>query len=306
MIKVRNLIKKYGNLTAVDGIEFSVKPREIFGFLGPNGAGKTTTLEMIEGLRKPDGGDIHIKDIPVWPNPNRIKNLIGVQLQATAFYEEVTVKETLLLFAALYGRKLSKSKLTELLDIVGLTEKQNSYSDSLSGGQKQRLAIVTTLINDPEIIFLDEPTTGLDPQARRRIWDIVKDFRESGKTVVMTTHYMEEAEALCDRVAVIDQGKIIALDTPQALIDNLGAEAKISFSSSLPISNETLLRTGINSVKDIMDNGKQVVYSSDASLTVSLLLSHAKDNNFSIKDLHISSATLEDVFLALTGKELRD
>lgn len=306
MIRVENLTKRYGGLTAVNGISFEVKPKEVFGFLGPNGAGKTTTLEMIEGLRKPDGGEIYIKDISVWPNPNRIKHLIGVQLQATSFYEEITVKETLKLFASLYNQKISKEKLSELLEVVGLTEKQNTYTNALSGGQKQRLAIVTTLVNEPEIVFLDEPTTGLDPQARRRIWKIISEFKNAGKTVVLSTHYMEEAEVLCDRVAVIDQGKIVALDSPQNLVDNLGAEAKISFASDMQLSHETLVKANIGEIKDIHEDSKQVIYSSDPSNTITKLLEIAKMENITIEDLHISSPNLEDVFLALTGKELRD
>ncbi|EEG78475.1 ABC transporter ATP-binding protein [Dethiobacter alkaliphilus] len=307
IIEVKNLTKRYGDQAVVDDISFTVESQEIFGFLGPNGAGKTTSLEMIEGLRKPDGGEIFIKGQTVWPNPNKVKNLIGVQLQSTSFYEELTVKETLALFASLYGKKLSAGELEDLLAIVGLTEKENAHTRSLSGGQQQRLAIVTTLVNEPDVIFLDEPSTGLDPQSRRNIWDVVKELQRRGKTVILTTHYMEEAEYLCDRVAIIDQGKIIALDTPQKLIDGLGSEAKVSFTSEAPIKRELLSQVEAATVKELSgNNGKQLIYSSDPAQTITSLLALAKQDNVEIKGLHVSSATLEDVFLELTGKELRD
>lgn len=305
MIKVQDLKKRYGDFTAVDKINFSVDPGEIFGFLGPNGAGKTTTLEMIEGLRRPDGGSIHIKGIPVWPNPNRIKGLIGVQLQSTSFYEELTVKETISLFSSLYNIKVTKDRLNELLELVGLVEKQNSQTNSLSGGQKQRLAILTTLVNSPEIIFLDEPTTGLDPQARRRIWEIVKELKNNGKTVILTTHYMEEAELLCDRTAIIDNGKIVSIDSPMNLIQALGNETKVSFSYEGKLPDHF---PDVFSFRGTIDDGsdKYTIFSADVAKTIRKLLDMSDASDLSIKDIHVTAPTLEDVFITLTGKDLRD
>ncbi|MHB0976453.1 MAG: ABC transporter ATP-binding protein [Candidatus Aquicultorales bacterium] len=306
ILEAKSLTKRYGNLTAVDSIDFTVESQEIFGFLGPNGAGKTTTLEMLEGLRQPDGGEVFVKELPVWPNTDGIKNLIGVQLQASSFYEELTVKETLILFASLYNRRLSAERIDELLDIVGLREKQNSYTRALSGGQKQRLAITAALVNDPEVVFLDEPTTGLDPQARRRIWEAIKNLRSDSRTIVLTTHYMEEAEVLCDRVAIIDQGKIIAIDTPENLIAGLGTQAKISFTGGEGIDERLPSLTGVGSVKGLSEEGTRVLLSNDPAGTITDLFDCAKSAGTHIEDLHISSATLEDVFLSMTGKELRD
>lgn len=305
MVEVHALSKRYGELQAVDEVSFSVRQGEIFGFLGPNGAGKTTCLEMMEGLRQPDSGKVVIKNLPVWPVPGKVKNLIGVQFQATAFYEELTVQEVLLLFAALHGRKLAPTELDSLLETGGLAEKRRAYTGTLSGGQKQRLAIITALVNKPEVIFLDEPTTGLDPQARRHSWEIIKDLRKQGKTIILTSHYMEEAELLCDRVAIIDHGKIVALDEPQKLIDQLGRKTKISFTSSRPLDGALPQIPGIEAVKSGSAEG-QVVFARDPGVAIAALLEAAANEGTSIKDLQVSTANLEDVFLALTGKELRD
>lgn len=305
VVEVRELTKRYGGLLAVNKVSFSVEKGEIFGFLGPNGAGKTTCLEMMEGLRRPDGGQVVLNGLSVWPDPSKVKKLIGVQFQSTSFYEELTVKEILLLFAALYGRRLAKQELASLLEMAGLVEKSNAYTNTLSGGQKQRLAIIVALVNEPEVIFLDEPTTGLDPQARRRSWEIIKELQGKGKTIILTTHYMEEAENLCDRVAVIDQGKIVALDEPQKLIDQLGQKAKISFASSRPLESQFLARIGAEAGKANTDNG-QVVFASDPAQAIGVLLEAAKQEGIIIKNLHITSPSLDDVFLGLTGKELRD
>ncbi len=220
IITVKNLVKKYGNFTAVNGISFEVNPGEIFGLLGPNGAGKSTTLEIIETLREKTSGEIWVNGFNIDSAPEAIKKIIGVQLQTAGFYPSLTLTELIELFIGLYQTFIDP---LELLKKVNLTDKANAKFKQLSGGQKQRFSIATTLINKPTIVFLDEPTTGLDPQARRNLWDLIKEIRDNGTTVIITTHYMDEAEVLCDRVAIIDSGEIIAIDTPNALIDALVA-----------------------------------------------------------------------------------
>ena len=229
-ISVDGLTKRYGDRAAVNGVSFEVARGEAFGILGPNGAGKTTTLEMIEGLRRPDGGRVSVLGEPVWPSPHRIQQRIGVQLQATALFDRLTARELLELFATFYGREDGPARADAVLDMVGLEAKAGAYAEDMSGGQQQRLAIALALVHDPEVVFLDEPTTGLDPQARRNLWDVVRAIGEQGgKTVVLTTHYLEEAEELCDRVAIMDEAHVIALDTPAALVATLGTEARISY-----------------------------------------------------------------------------
>ena len=218
IITVKDLVKKYDKLTAVKGISFEVYEGEIFGLLGPNGAGKTTTLEIMETLRDKTSGEVLIDGFNVDNHQQDIKKIIGVQLQAAGYYPNLTLNELLSLFSGLYNRKIDKM---EMLGMVGLKDKAKAKHKELSGGQKQRFSIATTLINDPKIIFLDEPTTGLDPQARRNLWDLIREIRDKGTTVVITTHYMDEAENLCDRVGVMEKGEIIAMDTPDKLIDNL-------------------------------------------------------------------------------------
>ena len=220
IISVKNLIKNYGNFEAVKGISFDVNEGEIFGLLGPNGAGKSTTLEIIETLRDKTGGEVWVNGFNLDKEPNSIKQIIGVQLQTSGFYPGLNLVELIELFAGLYNRRIIAR---DLLKMVNLEDKAKSKFKELSGGQKQRFSIATTLINDPKIIFLDEPTTGLDPQARRNLWDLIKAIRAKGTTVIITTHYMDEAEVLCDRIAIIDPGKIIALATPDKLIDDLVA-----------------------------------------------------------------------------------
>lgn len=248
IIRVDSLIKKYGDFTAVNGISFEVHQGEIFGLLGPNGAGKTTTLEIIETLRKKNGGQVWVDGMDIDKQEQNVKKIIGVQLQAAGYYPNLNLVEIIELFAGLYNMPVDPM---QLLDLVNLRDKAKNRFKQLSGGQKQRFSIATTLINEPKIIFLDEPTTGLDPQARRNLWDLIKQVRDRGATVVITTHYMDEAEVLCDRVAIMDAGRIIAIDTPDRLIDKLVA-------------------TGFSRPKPVKE------------------------------------ANLEDVFLNLTGKELRD
>jgi ABC-2 type transport system ATP-binding protein len=220
IISINSLVKNYGNFTAVNGISFDVHRGEIFGLLGQNGAGKSTTLEIIETLREKTSGNVIVNGFNLDSDPDQIKKIIGVQLQTSGFYPNLRLVELLELFAGLYNRKVQPM---ELLKLVNLEEKHKNKFKELSGGQKQRFSIATTLINDPLIVFLDEPTTGLDPQARRNLWQLIRDIREKGTTVILTTHYMDEAEALCDRVAIMDAGNIIALDTPDRLIDKLVA-----------------------------------------------------------------------------------
>ena len=248
IIEVHGLTKRYGDQTVVKGIDFSVAKGEIFGILGPNGAGKTTTLEMLEALRTIDDGTAVIDGIDVAKHPKKIKDIIGIQLQSTNFYDHLTLTEQLKMFASLYG---SKVDVAALLAKVQLTEKARNYVELLSGGQKQRFAIASTLVNSPKVLFLDEPTTGLDPQARRNLWELIKQIREEGVTIVLTTHYMDEAELLCDRLAIMDNGQIITTDSPHNLI-------------------QQLLKRGFKK--------KQVV----------------------------EQANLEDVFIDLTGKAIRD
>lgn len=218
IISVKNLVKKYGTFSAVQDISFDVYEGEIFGLLGPNGAGKTTTLEIIETLREKTGGEIHVDGLSVDKHPEEIKQRIGVQLQAAGYYPNLNLVELIKLFSGLYGVEIDPIKM---LEKVSLQDKAKAKYKELSGGQKQRFSIATTLINTPKIVFLDEPTTGLDPQARRNLWDLITEIRANGTTVVLTTHYMDEAEALCERIALIDNGKIIVIDTPDNLIDEL-------------------------------------------------------------------------------------
>ena len=218
IIKVDKLVKTYDGNNVVDDVSFEVKKGEIFGILGPNGAGKTTTLEMLEALRPIDGGTATIDGIDVAKKPKDIKNIIGIQLQSTAFYDKLTLREQLKMFGSLYGRTVDTEAL---LAKVQLTKKAKNYVEQLSGGQKQRFAIASTLVNNPKVLFLDEPTTGLDPQARRNLWNLIKEIRDEGITILLTTHYMDEAELLCDRLAIMDSGKIITIDTPHNLIQQL-------------------------------------------------------------------------------------
>lgn len=248
VINVKNLVKSYGNFTAVKDISFDVFPGEIFGLLGPNGAGKSTTLEIMETLREKSSGSISIKGLDTNRDRSAIKKIIGVQLQASGYYPSLNLTELIELFSGLYNRQ---TDARELLQRVNLTDKAKSKYKQLSGGQKQRFSIATTLINEPDIIFLDEPTTGLDPQARRNLWDLIRDIRAKGTTIIITTHYMDEAEQLCDRIAIMDEGKIIALASPESLIDELVASG--------------------------FERPKQV-----------------------------KAANLEDVFIHLTGKEIRE
>jgi len=283
-------------------VSFNVEKGEVFGILGPNGAGKTTTVEMIEGLRKPNAGNIKICDIDAIKEPQRIKELIGVQLQATSLYDNIRVKEAIELFGSYYSKSVPAA---EIMEEVSLTEKKNSQVSKLSGGQKQRLSVGLALVNDPEVVFMDEPTTGLDPQARRNVWSIVEKLRERGKTIVITTHYMEEAEQLCHRLAIIDQGKIIAMDTPDNLINNAGLGTSIEFSTSKELDGLANKIPGIYKV----NNGSTRKYSANTrvvSLILKDLTNLCYDNQIELENISVKKATLEDVFLAMTGRKLRE
>ena len=240
VIVATDLRKRYDEIQAVDGISFEVYPGEVFGMLGPNGAGKTTTVEILEGMRKPDTGVALVNGIDVTKNPTQVKRIIGVQLQTNAFFDRLTLSEILKLFGTLYGQKVSPA---ELLDRVDLGDRGKSQFIKLSGGQKQRFSIAAALVNKPVVMFLDEPSTGLDPQARRNMWDLIKGLKADGTTVVLTTHYMEEAEELCDRVAIVDSGRIVALDTPLALVDRL---LETGFKNERPTRDATLEDVFIN------------------------------------------------------------
>jgi ABC-2 type transport system ATP-binding protein len=305
VIEVRGLVKRYGDFTAVDGIDLSVEEHEIFGILGPNGAGKTTTLEMIEGLRKPDAGTVQVAGIDAVANPQAIKRLIGVQLQSTSLFDYLTLRELIVLFAALYDADTSQARADHLIELVSLQEKAGARVNQLSGGQKQRLSIALALVNDPQIVFLDEPTTGLDPQARRSLWDVVTALRESGKTIVLTTHYMEEAEVLCDRVAVMDHGKIIARDTPLNLIQSLDQSATIRARVEREIAADRLESLpGVLSVQ--LEGWQLAIQTQDVQRTLAGLLEIASELDIRLDNLTTSSANLEDVFLAYTGRSLRE
>jgi ABC-2 type transport system ATP-binding protein len=285
-ISVNGLTKRYGDHTAVDGVSFSIDVGETFGILGPNGAGKTTTLEMIEGLRKPDAGEVFVLDQPVWPDPRAIQARIGVQLQSTNLFEALSARELLTLFANFYERPNPDQLADRALARVGLEAKAAGEVVTLSGGQKQRLAIALALVHEPEVVFLDEPTTGLDPQARRNLWDVIRSISaDDGRTVILTTHYLEEAEELCDRVAIMDKSQIVAMDTPAGLVASLNADARVSYTDR---------------------SGEQTVYTKDTQATVLQVLEDAKGRGDTIEGLTVKGADLEDVFMKLTGREYRE
>ncbi|WP_108670965.1 ABC transporter ATP-binding protein [Peribacillus acanthi] len=302
IIQVQNLVKKYGDFTAVKGVEFQVRKGEVFGLLGPNGAGKTTTLEMLVGLRKPDDGTATIGGFDIKSQLNKVKEVIGVQLQSTTLFELLKVEEILELYASFYPKHVS---IPELIEDMLLTDKRNSRIKGLSGGQKQRLAIALALVHDPWVIFLDEPTTGLDPQARRTLWDIILQLKEKGKTIVLTTHYMDEAHVLCDRIAIMDQGQLIALDTPMELVKSLQSDSAVEFR----FEDETVQAdlTEIEGVKQLgSQNDLHILYTDDMQITLTSLIEMASERQLKLKDLQTRTATLEDVFIHMTGRRLRE
>jgi ABC-2 type transport system ATP-binding protein len=303
IIEVKGLVKRYGDFTAVDGSEFQVHKGEVFGLLGPNGAGKTTTLEMLVGLRKPDEGTAIVGGFDITKELDHVKEVIGVQLQSTTLFELLTVEEILYLYGSFYREHISIPGLVE--DML-LEEKKNSRIKGLSGGQKQRLAIALALVHDPQIIFLDEPTTGLDPQARRTLWDIILRLKERGKTVVLTTHYMDEAHVLCDRIGIMDKGKLIALDTPSELVKNLQSDSAVEFRFEEGTGEEVDL-SGIDAVKQVgSQKDLHVLYTDDLQKTLTSLIQTASEKELKLVDLKTRTATLEDVFIHMTGRRLRE
>lgn len=302
VIHVENLSKSYGRVQAVADLSFKVRRGEIFGFLGPNGAGKTTTLTILEGLCQADRGQVHVLGMDISRQVKAIKRRIGVQLQSTSLLPDLTVFQQIQLFARLYGRELAQDEILSLLAKVGLTAKADVLPDKLSGGQKQRLALALALLNEPEVIFLDEPTTGLDPQSRRALWDLIRELRQQGTTIVLTTHYMEEAEALCGRVAIIDRGRLVALDTPRALINRLAGLSSITTSANMPLDVIRSLPAISSAERDGIQTHLQT---SDVAMTLRSFLDLAEQYEVNVHDLHIKQPNLEDVFLNLTGRAIR-
>jgi ABC-2 type transport system ATP-binding protein len=308
-LSVRNLHKRFGDVVAVDGLDLEVPRGECFGLLGPNGAGKTTTIEICEGLTAPDAGEVEVLGRRWQTHERELRELLGIQLQDTQLAEKLTVDETLRLFRSFYTRGRD---VAEVLGIVQLEEKRSGRVGTLSGGQKQRLALACAIVGDPELLFLDEPTTGLDPQARRQVWDLIEELKAAGRTIVLTTHYMEEAERLADRVSIVDHGRVIALGTPRALIASLGAEHVVEFAVAAGGRrdggglDESALATvaGVRAARRA-DQGfaLQVTHLHE---TMPALIAELERRDLALAELRTHTATLEDVFVALTGRQLRD
>jgi ABC-2 type transport system ATP-binding protein len=305
-LRCHGLVKGYGSVAAVDGLDLDVRSGECFGLLGPNGAGKTTTVEIFEGLRDPDAGDVEVLGERWRGDGLALRTRLGIQLQETKFPDKLKVSEVVTLFRSFYPRGLNVS---DVLALVGLEEKAGAQVRTLSGGQKQRLSLGCALVGDPELLFLDEPTTGLDPQSRRQTWEIVENLKARGRTVLLTTHYMEEAARLCDRVAVVDHGKVIALGTPRELIASLGAEHVIEFAveeGAAARLRDSALRA-LPSVEDLARDGcSWRLTVREAHRAVPALLAALSDQGAEPTQLTTHHATLEDVFMALTGRRLRD
>ena len=303
-LRCRGLEKKYGDVTAVAGLDLEVRAGECFGMLGPNGAGKTTTVEIFEGLRMPDAGDVEVLG-DRWHGDNLpLRARLGIQLQETKFPEKLTVAEVVTLFRSFYPRGLG---VGDVLALVGLQDKAGGHVRTLSGGQKQRLSLGCALAGDPELLFLDEPTTGLDPQSRRQTWEIVESLKARGRTVLLTTHYMEEAARLCDRVAVVDHGKVIALGTPRELIASLGAEHVIEFAVGSEAPLDDAILAALPSVEEVVhDAGSWRLTVREVHRAVPALLTALSEQGLEPTQLTTHHATLEDVFMALTGRRLRD
>ena len=303
-LRLQALRKAYPGVVAVDGLDLEVQLGECFGLLGPNGAGKTTTIEICEGLTEPDAGLVEVLGWRWSKDGPALRERLGISLQETQFAEKVTVQETLALFRSFYRRGPT---VAEVVARVQLGEKARSRVGQLSGGQKQRLALACALVGDPELFFLDEPTTGLDPQSRRQLWDLIETFKASGRTVVLTTHYMEEAERLCDRVAIVDHGRLIARGTPRELVASLGAEHVVEFALAEGdiLDVESLRR--LNGVLEARrENGTYLLQAAHVHLAIPALLEALRERGASLTELRTHTATLEDVFVALTGRHLRD
>ena len=301
-LKARNLRKQYPKVLAVDGLDLEVHRGEVFGLLGPNGAGKTTTLEMLEGLTPMDSGEIELLGLNWKTDARAIRSRIGVQLQSTSLFNKITPREALDLYGSYYPRSLTTAAL---LDLVQLTDKADAYHVTLSGGQMQRLALAMALVNDPELVFLDEPTTGLDPQARRGLWDVVRQIKAEGRTVILTTHYMDEAEVLCDRRAIMDHGRVLTEGPPLGLIHELAIPSvvELAFSSAAP-DPAAFAQALAQPVKALADRWE--IPTLDPKALLPPLLEAAETAGVPYTQIHVRRATLEDVFLQLTGRSLRD
>jgi len=302
VLRVENLVKRYGDVEAVRGVSFSVEQGEVFGLLGPNGAGKTSTVEILEGLRDPDGGTVSVCGLNPQTQSQELKHEIGAALQSTSLPDKIRVMEALRLFASFYKRRRNPE---ELLTRFGLQEKRNAFYSQLSGGQKQRLALAMALVNDPQVLFFDEPTAGLDPQVRREIYDIIEELRREKKTILMTTHYIEEAERLCDRVAIVDHGKVVALGTPRELKSRSGGTTRIEVRLSKPETDGAL--RNLDGVADARElDGAYVIHSTRPPQTIVSIVKHLEAQGNELISLEIASPSLEDVFIEMTGRRLRD
>ena len=302
ILEVENLVKSYGDVHAVRGVSFNVQQGEVFGLLGPNGAGKTSTVEILEGLRTLDSGRVSVCGLDPQRNSQELKHEIGAALQSTSLPDKLKVMEALKLFSSFYKRRRSPE---DLLKRFGLEEKRNAFYSKLSGGQKQRLALAMALVNDPQLLFFDEPTAGLDPQVRREIYDIIEELKAEKKTIVMTTHYIEEAERLCDRVAIVDHGKVIALGTPRELKERSGNMTRISVRLSEPESLDTLKSLeGVKEAREASDG--YALLSPRPPQAIVALVKYLESQNNELVSLEIATPSLEDVFIELTGRRLRD
>jgi ABC-2 type transport system ATP-binding protein len=305
-LRVAGLRKRFGDVVAVDGLDLTVRAGECFGLLGPNGAGKTTTIEICEGLTAPDEGVVEVLG-QRWDTDERaLRERLGIQLQETKLAEKLTVEETVRLFRSFYARG---REVDEVIGVVQLDEKRHARVGKLSGGQKQRLALACALVGDPELLFLDEPTTGLDPQSRRQLWDLITELKASGRSIVLTTHYMDEAERLCDRVAIVDHGRVIALGTPRELIAGLGAEHVVEFTvtggADGALDAAALERLdGVRRARD--HDGRWSLEAVELARAVPAILAALAERDLPLEELVTHSATLEDVFVSLTGRQLRD
>jgi ABC-2 type transport system ATP-binding protein len=304
-LRVRQLRKTYKDVVAVEGLDLEVRPGECFGLLGPNGAGKTTTIEICEGLTAADSGEVEVLGLH-WPADGKaLRQRLGIQLQETQLSDKLTVFETIQLFRSFFNQG---AEALEVIGLVQLEEKAKSRVGNLSGGQKQRLALACSLVGNPDFLFLDEPTTGLDPQARRQLWELIEKFKESGRTILLTTHYMDEAERLCERVAIMDHGKTIALGTPRELIASVCAEHLVEFSAGThanPLDLAAL--SAIDGIRDVQrENGSVRMQVTELHRAVPALLAELGRQSVPLTELRTHSATLEDVFVTLTGRHLRD
>ncbi len=304
-LRVRQLRKAYKDVVAVDGLNLEVQAGECFGLLGPNGAGKTTTVEICEGLTEPDSGEVEVLGLQWNSQAAQLRQRLGIQLQDTQLSEKLTVHETVRLFRSFYKQG---ADAFDVIARVQLEEKQNARVGELSGGQKQRLALACALVGDPDFLFLDEPTTGLDPQARRQLWDLIEEFKKSGRTILLTTHYMDEAERLCDRVAIVDHGKEIALGTPRELIASTCADQMVEFTAgSVSHALDVPALRRVEGVREVRTQNDAVLLQvAELHTSVPALLAELTRQNVALTELRTHSATLEDVFVTLTGRHLRD